>query len=69
MLQMPLLLHYAIYSSLGTMIEYLTGKITQNSMDWLVMDVNGIGYLCHVTKNTIENMQTKIETEVFHYYE
>ena len=51
---MLLLLHYAIYSSSDTMIEYLTGKITQNSMDWLVMDVNGIGYLCHVTKNTIE---------------
>jgi len=37
------------------MIEYLNGIIIQNSIDSLVIEVNGIGYLCHVTKKTSEN--------------
>lgn len=48
-------LHYAICNNFDTMIEYLKGKVTQNYSDYLIVDVNGIGYLCHVTTNTSQN--------------
>ena len=38
------------------MIVSITGKLINKSIDELIIDVNGIGYLCHISRNTFDEL-------------
>ncbi len=51
---MHLQLHYVIQNSLDMMIEYLHGKLHSKNKSNVVIDVNGVGYLCNITSSTYD---------------
>ena len=51
---MHLLLLYVTQNSLDMMIEYLHGKLHSKNQSTVIIDVNGVGYLCHITLSTYD---------------
>ncbi len=47
------------------MYEYISGKIAESSPAHVVMDVNGIGYLLHISLNTFSRLEGKKEAQLF----
>ena len=56
-LMMPVMLWqllFVIQSNLDMMMEYLQGKLHSKAQNIAIIDVNGMGYLCHITSNTYD---------------
>jgi Holliday junction DNA helicase RuvA len=47
------------------MYEYISGKIAEASPAHVVIDVNGIGYLLHISLNTYSHLEGKKEAQLF----
>ncbi len=47
------------------MYEYISGKIAESSPAHVVIDVNGIGYLLHISLNTFSRLDGKSEAQLF----
>ena len=45
---------FVIQSNLDMMIEYLHGKLHSKAQNIAIIDVNGMGYLCHITSSTYD---------------
>ncbi len=46
------------------MITYLRGDITQRTPTYVVVDVNGVGYLVHISLNTYSQIEKKDEVKI-----
>ncbi len=51
-------------SSFTIMITYLRGDITQRTPTYVVVDVNGVGYLVHISLNTYSQIEKKDEVKI-----
>lgn len=49
------------------MIAYIKGKIDIKSKEYIVIDVNGIGYKIFMTESSIQNLEIEKEIKVFTY--
>lgn len=49
------------------MIAYLEGKIIERDLESIVLSVNGVGYLVHVTPDLLQEAQEKEEISVWTY--
>jgi len=47
------------------MYEYISGKVAESSPAHVVIDVNGIGYLLHISLNTYTRLEGKTEAQLF----
>ncbi|WP_430812775.1 MULTISPECIES: Holliday junction branch migration protein RuvA [unclassified Carboxylicivirga] len=47
------------------MYEYISGKIAESSPAHVVIDVNGLGYLLHISLNTFTRLDGKKEAQLF----
>ncbi|TRX72047.1 Holliday junction branch migration protein RuvA [Carboxylicivirga sp. M1479] len=47
------------------MYEYISGKVAESSPAHVVIDVNGIGYLLHISLNTFTRLEGKQEAQLF----
>lgn len=47
------------------MYEYISGKVAESSPAHVVIDVNGIGYLLHISLNTFSRLDGKKEAQLF----
>ncbi|MBR8537931.1 Holliday junction branch migration protein RuvA [Carboxylicivirga sediminis] len=47
------------------MYEYISGKIAESSPAHVIIDVNGIGYLLHISLNTFSRLDGKKEAQLF----
>lgn len=47
------------------MIGFLKGKIISSKPTRILLDVNGVGYLVHISINTFENISDKAEVSLF----
>ncbi|MBK3519446.1 Holliday junction branch migration protein RuvA [Carboxylicivirga marina] len=47
------------------MYEYISGKVAESSPAHVVIDVNGIGYLLHISLNTFSRLEGKNEAQLF----
>lgn len=47
------------------MYDYISGKIAESSPAHVVVDVNGIGYLIHISLNTFSRLEGKQEAQLF----
>ena len=43
------------------MFDYIRGKVTNKKVDYVTLDVNGIGYKIHISLNTFDKVK---ESEV-----
>lgn len=51
-------------SSFIIMITYLRGDITQRTPTYIIVDVNGVGYLVHISLNTYSQIEKKDEVKI-----
>lgn len=47
------------------MYDYISGKVAESSPAHVVIDVNGIGYLIHISLNTFTRLEGKQEAQLF----
>ncbi len=47
------------------MFEYISGRIAETGPTHIVIDVNGIGYLLHISLNTYSRVESKTEAQLF----
>ena len=51
------------------MIVSITGKITKKKPNQIIIDLNGLGYLCHISTNTFDNLPIEgEEVSLLTYY-
>ena len=49
------------------MIAYLKGKLVIKSVDYIVIDVQGIGYKVYMSKTAIDKLEEEKEIKVYTY--
>jgi Holliday junction DNA helicase RuvA len=47
------------------MFDYITGKITELTPTYLVIENNGVGYLLHISVNTYGTLKTDVNEKLF----
>ena len=50
------------------MFEYISGKFTQKTPAYVVVDVSGLGYIVQVSLNTYTDISNEIEGSLLTHY-